>query len=109
MLRHLQICAVGWEPNPGLTDYLTKLESHLRGCGHRVIINTEVGVGVANSVEKFIRLKQVRLRILTSQIKCLEFFSQDPLLYNSFPMEMASQFVSEQDIQVNSLSNIQQS
>ena len=66
-------------------------------------------MGVANSVEKFIRLKQVRLRILIAQIKCLEFFSQDPLLYNSFPMEMASQFVSEQDIQVNSLSDFHQS
>ena len=66
-------------------------------------------MGVANSVEKFIRLKQVRLRILTSKIKCLEFSSQDPLLYNSFPMEMASQFVSEQDIQVNSLRDFHQS
>ena len=52
---------MGWEPNPGLTDYLTQLESHLTDCGHRVSINTELGVGVSNSINRFIRLKQVTM------------------------------------------------
>ena len=55
---------MGWEPNPGLAGYLDQLESHLTACGHRVTINTEVGVGVSNSLNRFIRLKQVTIVFL---------------------------------------------
>ena len=56
---HLQICAVGWEPNPATTEYLKKLEASYKRCGFRVKINTETGVGIQNSELKFIRMSQV--------------------------------------------------
>ena len=40
-----QVCAVGWEPNPRMTNYLKRLEKSLQRCGHRVTIFTETGVG----------------------------------------------------------------
>ena len=55
----LQICSVGWEPNPGHAAYLAELEAHYRDCGYRVAINTITGVGVRNKQDKFARLKQV--------------------------------------------------
>jgi len=76
---------VGWEPNPGLSRYLSQLESHFKSCGHRVIINKELGVGIQNSVEKFVRLEQ------------------EPLLLWNYPMEMPSQFASEDEIKNNKL------
>ena len=56
---HLQICAVGWEPNPATTEYLKKLEASYKRCGFRVKINTETGVGIQNSELKFVRMNQV--------------------------------------------------
>ena len=56
----LQICSVGWEPNPSHASYLAQLESHYRQCGYRVTINTITGVGVANKQGQFARMKQVR-------------------------------------------------
>ena len=55
----LQICAVGWEPNPAATKYLKKLEASYERCGFRVRINTETGVGIQNSLLKFVRMSQV--------------------------------------------------
>ena len=55
----IQVCAVGWEPNPAATKYLKKLEASYQRCGFRVKINTETGVGIQNSDLKFVRMKQV--------------------------------------------------
>ena len=58
----LQVCAVGWEPNPAMTKYLRKLEASYERCGFRVKINTETGVGIKNTELKFIRMIQVKVK-----------------------------------------------
>ena len=55
----IQVCAVGWEPNPAATKYLKKLEASYQRCGFRVKINTETGVGIQNTELKFVRMTQV--------------------------------------------------
>ena len=57
-----QICSVGWEPNPVHAPYLGELEAQLRQCGHQVTINTNTGVGLANTRASFARMSQVSLR-----------------------------------------------
>ena len=59
MILPYQICSVGWEPNPAHAPYLAELEAELRQCGHRVMINTRTGVGIANTRAKFARMSQV--------------------------------------------------
>ena len=48
----MQVCAVGWEPNPAHTPALRALERSYNQCGYRTITNTETGVGVRNSRNK---------------------------------------------------------
>ena len=78
-----QVCAVGWEPNPGLAKYLNKLEESYQRCGWRVKIHTSTGVGVENSWQKFVRMEQ------------------DPYAGWDWENEMASQFVSDEQLQTN--------
>ena len=47
------VCAVGWEPNPGHTAYLARLQAAYRRCGWRVEIHTETGVGARQEVAEF--------------------------------------------------------
>ena len=48
----VQVCAVGWEPNPAHTELLKKLEKSYNDCGFRTIIHTETGVDVRNTKNK---------------------------------------------------------
>ena len=48
----VQVCAVGWEPNPAHTAVLRALERSYNQCGYRTIIHTQTGVGVSNSRNK---------------------------------------------------------
>ena len=50
----VQVCAVGWEPNPAHTELLKKLEKSYNDCGFRTIIHTETGVDVRNTKNKVI-------------------------------------------------------
>ena len=52
LLHTVQVCAVGWEPNPVHTPALRALEQSYNQCGYRTIIHTETGVGVRNSRNK---------------------------------------------------------
>ena len=101
----LQICSVGWEPNPGHTSYLLELESYYRACGYRVTINTNTGVGVRNKQGQFARLKQVRQSDSASHnvlhtILSTEYSLQDPLVLKEWPMELPSRFVNDEQVQV---------
>ena len=78
-----QICAVGWEPNPGLAKYLKKLEESYHRCGWRVKIHTSTGVGVENTRQKFVRM------------------DQDSTFGVEWVHEMASQFVSDEELRTN--------
>ena len=48
----VQVCAVGWEPNPIHSDHLKGLETAYNKCGWKVIINTATGVGAHNRIGK---------------------------------------------------------
>ena len=49
------VCAVGWEPNPGHTAYLARLQAAYGRCGWRVEIHTETGVGARQEEAQFAR------------------------------------------------------
>ena len=55
----IQVCAVGWEPNPRMTNYLKRLEKSFQRCGHRVTIFTETGVGTREDSLHFAAIQHV--------------------------------------------------
>ena len=55
----IQVCAVGWEPNPRMTNYLKRLEKSFQRCGHRVTIFTETGVGTHEDSLHFAAIQHV--------------------------------------------------
>ena len=52
ILNIVEVCAVGWEPNPTHTDHLKGIETAYNKCGWRVIINTATGVGAHKQIGK---------------------------------------------------------
>ena len=60
----LQVCAVGWEPNPTHTDHLRGLETAYNKCGWRVLINTATGVGARNQIGKVGKIAKIIHRLL---------------------------------------------
>jgi len=80
-----EVCAVGWEPNPRMTNYLKRLEKSFQRCGHRVTIFTETGVGTREDSLHFAAI-------------------QHDLLTGDFhPMYVASHFFTEEDTKKNTM------